>query len=97
MEPKYYGKTQQELEKQISEEYDSYKKQDEEWLKKQEVRHSNIIYDIPKADEALEAYKKGNKEEYVRIIVDGLMETAKSVDLKNTLTKFLQNGGLAFG
>jgi len=28
----------------------------------------------------------------VRIIVDGLMETAKSVDLKNTLTKFLGNG-----
>ena len=97
MESKYYGKTQQEWEKQISEEYDSYKKQDEEWFKKYNTQSSDIIYDIPKADEALEAYKKGNKEEYVRIIVDGLMETAKSVDLKNTLTKFLQNGGLAFG
>jgi len=92
MESKYYGKTQQEWEKQISEEYDSYKKQDEEWFKKYNTQSSDIIYDIPKADEALEAYKKGNKEEYVRIIVDGLMETAKSVDLKNTLTKFLGSG-----
>jgi len=112
MESKYYGKTQQEWEKQISEEYDSQKWLDAESLKREKEwflywnsdepskewkdeyyqKPSYMVFDIPNADEAINAYKAGNKEEYVRIIVDGLMENAKSVDLKNTLTKFLGNG-----
>jgi hypothetical protein len=81
--PAYYGKTRQDWEKQVSAEYDFYKELE---------KSSHIIYDISNADEALKAYNAGNKEEYVRIIVDGLIEEAKFADVKTTLTEILKKG-----